>query len=170
MPLLVTWSRQGGCSKLAKKVASQVQFGIGQIDQLLETYANLLEHTLESPPDLVEVTALGSVLHSFYNGLESIFLSIAKEVDARVPTGAHWHRDLLSQMAESTHGRGPVLTPEMVSRLADYLGFRHFYRHSYSFCLEWDELAKLVMSLEDVWEQAREELQVFLQGLRSDDL
>ena len=170
MPLLVTWSRQGHCSKLAKKVTSQVQFGIGQIDQLLETYTDLLEHALESPPDLVEVTALASVLHSFYNGLESIFLSIAKEIDAQVPTGAHWHRDLLAQMAEPKPGRGPILTPEMVSRLADYLGFRHFYRHSYSFYLEWDELKKLVVSLAEVWEHSRGEIQTFLEGLSLDDI
>ena len=87
MPLLVTWSRQGDCSKLVEKVTSQVQFGIGQIDQLLETYTDLLEQARKSTPDLVEVTALGSVLHSFYNGLENIFLSIAKGLDAQVPTG-----------------------------------------------------------------------------------
>jgi hypothetical protein len=155
---------------LAEKVASQVQFAIGQIDQLLETYTDLLDRAQKSPPDLVEVTALASVLHSFYNGLENIFLSIAKGVDAQVPTGAHWHRDLLTQMAEPTSGRGPVLTPEMVSRLADYLGFRHFYRHSYTFCLEWDELEKLVTSLAEVWERAREEIRVFLEGWSSNDV
>ena len=37
-------------------------------------------------PDLVEITALASVLHSFYNGLENVFLSISKAVDADVPT------------------------------------------------------------------------------------
>jgi hypothetical protein len=170
MPLPITWNRQEGCSKLAEKIVPQVQFGIGQIDQLLETYTDLLEQARKSTPDLVEVTALGSVLHSFYNGLENIFLSIAKGLDAQVPTGAHWHRDLLTQMAEPTPGRRPVLTPEMVSRLADYLGFRHFYRHSYSFHLEWDELKKLVMSLAEVWEHSRGEIQAFLEGLSLDDI
>jgi len=56
----------------------------------------------------------------------------------------------------------------MAHRLADYLGFRHFYRHSYSFYLEWEEVEKLVMSLEEVWEQAKGELQAFLDSLGSD--
>jgi hypothetical protein len=38
------------------------------------------------------MTALASVLHSFYNGLENIFLSIARHVDQQVPTGDRWHR------------------------------------------------------------------------------
>ena len=62
-------------------------FEIGQIDQLLAVYADLVERVQQRPPDLVEITAIASVLHSFYNGLENIFLSIAKGVDQQVYTG-----------------------------------------------------------------------------------
>lgn len=48
---------------------------------------------------------------------------------------------------------------------ADYLGFRHFYRHSYSFFLQWEELEKLVDPLDEVWKQAKNELQIFLDSL-----
>ena len=53
----------------------------------------------------------------------------------------------------------------MAYRLADYLGFRHFYRHSYSFFLEWDELEKLVTPLAEVWDQTKGELELFLVSL-----
>jgi len=152
---------------LVEKVVSQVKFEIRQMDQLLEVYADLLERVQKDTPDLVEVTAVASVLHSFYNGLENIFLSVAKRIDVDVPTDAQWHRDLLTQMAESTSNRGPVLTTEMVCQLANYLGFRHFYRHSYSFCLEWDELEKLVTPLAEVWKQTKDELRIFLDRLSS---
>ncbi|MFB3040637.1 MAG: hypothetical protein ACE1ZS_02375 [Candidatus Poribacteria bacterium] len=36
---------------------------------------------------MVEITALGSVLHSFYNGIENIFLSILKRCDQEQLTG-----------------------------------------------------------------------------------
>ena len=39
---------------------------------------------------MVERTALGSVLHSFYTGLEGIFLTVAKRVDEQVPSGNRW--------------------------------------------------------------------------------
>ena len=57
------------------------------------------------------------------------------------------------------------MTTETAHRLADYLGFRRFYRHSYSFFLEWDELEKLVTLLPEVWVQVKGELQLFLDGL-----
>lgn len=69
-------------------------------------------------------------------------------------------------MTNSTKHRGPVITDEMADQLADYMGFRHFYRHSYSFFLEWDELEKLAMPLVEVWDQAKAELLLFLDTLR----
>ncbi|MFQ6100567.1 MAG: hypothetical protein ACE5OS_04955 [Anaerolineae bacterium] len=150
---------------MVEKIVSQVKFEIGQIGQLFESYADLLEQIQRKAPDLVEVTAVASVLHSFYNGLENIFLSIAKGIDRDVPVGTQWHRDLLTRMTEATSSRGPVLTVDTAHQLVSYLGFRHFYRHSYSFFLEWDELEKLVTPLTEVWEQTKDELQLFLDSL-----
>jgi hypothetical protein len=152
---------------LVEEVSSQVRFEIGQIDQLFESYADLLKRVQKTTPDLVEVTAVASVLHSFYNGLENIFLSIAKGIDADVPTGSQWHRDLLTRMTDATANRGPVLMADMAQRLSGYLGFRHFYRHSYSFFLDWAEVENLVTPLAEVWDQAKYELQLFLGSLSS---
>jgi len=64
---------------LAERVVSQVKFEMGQIDHLFESYTELLSRVQTRPPDLVEMTAVASVLHSFYNGLENIFMSVAPE-------------------------------------------------------------------------------------------
>jgi len=77
---------------LVENVVSQVEFEIGQVDHLFESYADLLEQTQKKAPDLVEITAVASVLHSFYNGLENIFLSIAKGIDRDVPAGAQFEQ------------------------------------------------------------------------------
>ena len=52
---------------MTEKIFAQVNFEIGQIDHLLESYATLLETAQVVEPDLVETTAVASVLHSFYN-------------------------------------------------------------------------------------------------------
>jgi len=153
---------------LAEKVASQVIFEIGQINQLLSAYADLWERAQENTPNLVELTAIASVLHSFYNGLENIFLSIAKGLDQQVPSGAQWHRDLLEQMTQQTTDRPSVISSKVVQKLADYLGFRHFYRHSYSFFLDWEEMENLVIALPEVWEQTRKALQDFLDSVQKE--
>jgi len=150
---------------LTDRVISQVAFEIDQIDQLFVMYADLLASVRQTTPDLVEMTAVASVLHSFYNGVENIFLSIAKNLDRNVPTGPQWHRDLLVQMTRETAHRGPVISMELALELADYLGFRHFYRHSYSFSLEWTELDQLVVRLPDTWERARREINEFLANI-----
>lgn len=53
---------------LADSVFDQMRLEIGQIDLLLETYAAVLHHAHHHTPDLVQVTAIAAILHSFYNG------------------------------------------------------------------------------------------------------
>jgi len=134
---------------------------VALIDHLLAAYADLLLQVEQKPPDLVQVTALASVLHSFYNGVESIFIIIAKEIDGAVPTGDRWHRDLLEQMGMANEFREAVLPLPIQLQLQSYLAFRHYYRHAYSFFLRWEELRELVLPLTAVWDQTRTVLNQF---------
>ncbi len=165
MPSPSISKRKENLSRSAEKVASQVRFEMEQIDRLFEAYADLLRHSRESTPDLIEITALASVLHSFYNGLENIFLSIAKGIDEHVPTSSRWHRELLIQMTEQTDTRGLAISTEVAQTLAHYLAFRHVYRHSYSFFFDWHEFETLATAVQEVWAQVKEELQLFLDTL-----
>lgn len=69
---------------LPEKTRLKIQFEIQQIDRLIETYSELLKKCWQNEPDNIEIAALGSVLHSFYNGLENIFSVIAKESDGNM--------------------------------------------------------------------------------------
>lgn len=144
------------------RVTAQITFEMEQIDHLFVVYADLLARVMQRNPDTVEIAAVSSVLHSFYNGIGNVFLLVAKNIDQDVPTGSQSHRDLLLQMTKPTNKRGNVISKETAKRLADYLGFRHFYRHSYSFFIDWAELQKLVLVLREVWEQTRSEFSDFV--------
>lgn len=148
-----------------KKVISQIKFEIEQIDELFLSYDSLFSRIKTAKPNIVEVTALASVLHSFYNGLENIFLWIAKEIDQNVPTGDQWHRALLDQMSIVTNNRNAVLRPETSRSLVEYMAFRHFFRHSYSFFIEWEKLEKLITPVRDTWKQAKNEMNKFIRTL-----
>jgi hypothetical protein len=152
---------------LPETLVSRVEFEITQIDRLLESYAELLDRVCQTEPDLVELTATASVLHSFYTAVENVLLAVARQIDGQVPEGARSHRDLLVQMADSTIERPAVLSEKIAHRLGQYMAFRHFYRHAYSFYLEWDEMADLVSYLDDVWSQTKLELEQFLNKMRS---
>ncbi|MCX7840284.1 MAG: hypothetical protein N2559_12655 [Anaerolineae bacterium] len=153
-------------SESVEKVIDRITFEIAQIDKLFDVYAELLSRVQQRQPDTVEIAAVASVLHSFYNGVENIFLVIAKHIDQNVPTGTQSHRDLLLQMTKRNRWRSNVISTETAQRLADYLGFRHFYRHSYSFFIDWNELQKLVHRLSAVWVQTKSEMVIFTNSLR----
>jgi hypothetical protein len=150
---------------LAENITIQIQFEMGQIDRLFEFYADLLAESKQRVPDRVEMTALGSVLHSFYNGLESIFLVVAKELDRGAPRGAEWHRSLLMRMTQATSNRSRVISPETAAALSGYLTFRHFFRHAYAFFLDWSKMRDLVIALADIWAQTKQDLLAFLETL-----
>lgn len=91
---------------------------------------------------------------------------VAKHIDQSVPTGMQSHRDLLLQMTKRNRQRDNVISIETAKKLAAYLGFRHFYRHSYSFFIDWNELQKLVHRLSAVWAQTKSDGVIFTNSLR----
>lgn len=147
---------------LDKVVHDQIRSEIQQIEDLFSEFAHLLDKSAVGEPDLVERVALGSVLHSFYTGVEGIFLTIAKRVDEHVPAGDRWHRDLLDQVATSRGLRGVLISEETKKVLREYLAFRHFFRQAYTYVLRWEEMRDLVERLGPTWRQARAEIEVFL--------
>lgn len=49
--------------------------------------------------------------------------------------------------------------------LIEYMGFRHFYRHAYSFMLNWSEMKRLVLNIEIVWLLIKEDVDKFIKEL-----
>ncbi|MCG3159493.1 MAG: hypothetical protein JMDDDDMK_00482 [Acidobacteria bacterium] len=135
---------------------------MGLIDELLATYDDLLQRAQKDTPNLIETAALASILHSFYNGLENIFMRVAKKIDQHVPTGEQWHRDLLQQMACSSERRSQVVSAEAAEALREYLSFRHFFRHGYSSRFDWSRMAIIAQAVREVWALTRKEIEEFL--------
>lgn len=147
---------------MAKKVLLQIEFEMNEIQKLFDVYGTFLETLQKSEPDPVELAAAASILHSFYNGVENIFLSIAKRIDLNVPAGDPWHRELLNQMICKNSERENVISGDTAELLSNYLAFRHFFRHSYSHYLNWTELDVLIQDLSGTWLKVKSELQEFL--------
>lgn len=141
-----------------EKAISQIIFEIQQIDELFTSYRELLEKSKTEEPTLIELTAIGSILHSFYNGIENIFKTIGKDIDGNIPNGNHWHSQLINQMTESTSIRDPIISEVIKEKLVDYLAFRHFFRNSYSFFLKWNELKELTALVMIVWSEFKVEI------------
>jgi hypothetical protein len=150
---------------LPEEVRDRIDFEFEEIESLFELYKKEI-FEMEQKPDLFEMTGLAGILHSFYNGIEKILLIIADGVDKKIPTDTKWHKSLLIQMTKENESRSPVLSGEMKDRLLDYLGFRHFFRHAYSFHLEWEEMEDLVKSSREVWIKFKAEISAFMRSFQ----
>jgi hypothetical protein len=155
---------------LPEQILKRIQFEIEQIDRLLDAYSELLGLADSDDPDLITITAMASVLHSFYTGVENIFGIVAKQIDMNVPQGARFHSELLAIMAQQTPQRPAVLDAELATQLLRYLGFRHYYRHAYSFRLDWDEMSALVRQIEATWLSLKRSLLEFIEAYERQNL
>lgn len=136
-----------------------------QIDRLMDEYRPLLARLASKEPDNIERSALASMLHSFYTGVENIFKRIAIASDGGLPDGRNWHRDLLASMAQPAAHRPAALSPAARLALRPYLDFRHVFRHGYGFDLQWDKMASLVRGCEETWRLVQKELAEFMAAL-----
>lgn len=141
-----------------KLVKEKIEFKIKEIDKLFVEYNLVFQKIEKEEPDLFDMTILGSVLHSFYNGIENIFEIIAKNIDENMPNGNKWHQELLHQMASENSKRNEIISETLYFELREYATFRHFYRHAYSFQLNWDKMEPLIENLYSTWEKVKESL------------
>ena len=144
-------------------IKEQILFKINEIDKLFSEYDLIFKKIENEPPDLFDMTILGSVLHSFYNGLENIFEIIAKNIDKELPTGNKSHQELLHQMASENSYRNEIIGEELYYKLREYATFRHFYRHAYSFKLNWEKMKPLIDNVFFVWEEVKNNIKNILE-------
>lgn len=112
-----------------------------KLERLKQEFSAVATMVDESPEDmpLYDRSAIGYYLHGFYNGCENIFRSIARffENDLGPDT---WHSDLLKRMKLVIPGFRPaVIDEELFTLLDDFRAFRHKFRHSYTFELDWEK-------------------------------
>lgn len=120
---------------------------------------------LPQEPTSIEIRAAGSMIHDFYNGVERIFERIAVYLGPGLPAGASWHTWLLRSMESEVEGVRPaVIDHKLALRLLDYLRFRHLFRHTYGYELEWDKLHLLLERLEEILTLLRQRIEQFIQA------
>lgn len=116
-------------------------------------------------PRQFELHGLASYLHQFYTGIESIFERIAIHQGEGLPRGEYGHIELLTQMATPQPGRPAVIDEPLRAWLKEYLDFRHFFRHAYSYTLEWSRMRWLVEGMGETLRRLREQLQAYFDHL-----
>lgn len=141
----------------------KIRHEISRIDKLLNDISPLLNLCkAKERPNLIEITAAAQVLHSFYNGVESIIVLFFKHMNEKLPNDFRWHKTLL-EMAFGANTRNiRILREDIKTEMQNFLSFRHFIRHSYSSELDWSEMGPLIRGVEAVWETIKSDFEAFM--------
>jgi len=153
---------------LHKDLIEEIEFQISETDRVFEEYDLFFQDMNYEAPDLLQKTVMANILHSFYTGIEKIFERIAKEIDKNVPTGNKSHQELLNNMYVKNNIRKAVINEEIYLLLNEYMKFRHFFRHAYSFQLNWAKMKPLAETLFDIWENLKRQLLSFISVLEKE--
>lgn len=131
-----------------KKIAAFIgEFDL-QMDQIEDIYT-LLEKKImvlgkqHIGPEMVEST--GYWLHNLYCAFEDLFKLVTGFWENNVPAGGKFHIHLLKRMLVRVEGIRPALISEESYRcLNEVRGFRHAFRHAYSYGLDEERVAFLL--------------------------
>lgn len=135
---------------------------MSQLEEHISKSSILVQKCKLQEPDYIELCAAGSILQSYYNGIENILLIISKNIDGITPHSGKWHSELLSLMFKENDKRPAVFSEKLKASLTDYMNFRHFFRHSYGHFIKWEKNSPLFLGLEDNWKSVKAELNTFL--------
>ena len=145
---------------------------VGQVEQTLVDLAGVVNRVNEllkqarQTSDRAYLEAAALYLHSFYSGVEQIFVEIARNVDEDVPAHENWHKVLALQMsAEIPTVRPPVISVETRYCLDEYRAFRHVVRNVYTFNLNPNRITELAAGLPACYEAVQQDLRSFKQFL-----
>ena len=146
-----------------KFLREKIEHEVCRINKLFDNGKPLLDLCKIKKPDFVEVSAVGSFLQSFYNGIENIILLIFKNIGEDIPTDSHWHKQLLDKTFEANDKRTILFKIEYKEKLFEYLSFRHYFRHSYGYELDWKRLIPLTNEIEETWKLLEEDIISFIE-------
>ena len=145
-------------------VKIKIEHEVSRIEKSLIDVKPLLDLCKIRDPDIIEMTAAAQVLHSFYNGVESIIVLFFKYLNEKLPNDFKWHK-ILFEMAFGINTKGTkIINEDIKTKLEKYLLFRHFIRHSYSSELDWNEMGPLIKGIEDMWETIKIDFETFIKN------
>ena len=132
------------------KVHEQVEAEFENIERTLAEVPNY-----ESLPNLsnLELAGLAALIHNFYNGIENILKQLVTAAGKKLPDGSSWHQDLIN-----TAMSNGIISESTAKKLRQYLAFRHFFSHGYSFELDPKRMRNLLKDIQAIFDSFKDEI------------
>ncbi|MBM4141000.1 MAG: hypothetical protein FJ242_05835 [Nitrospira sp.] len=123
------------------------------LKQCIETIGKRLSSLKEKASKeerAVYVESLAINLHSFYEGIETIFEKVMDFTGEEKPSGQEWHREVIERMTLPIKRLRPeVISVDTAKKLDSYRTFRHKIRHIYGFMIVTENVITIA---EKAWE------------------
>ena len=147
-----------------KIVKIKIEHEISRIDKSIASVKPLLDLCKIKEPDIIEITAAAQVLHSFYNGVESVIILFFKYVNEKLPNDLKWHKTLFEMSFGNNSKNIKIISDSIKDEMEKYLLFRHFIRHAYSSELDWKEMGSLIKEIENIWKNIKTDFEEFIKN------
>jgi len=129
------------------------------IDSVLSELALVIKPNKQKY-SVADMAAMATFIHNCYNGVENVLKRSLVFSSFETRETATWHKDLLKTSLD-----GKIISEKLYETLSNYLSFRHFFVHAYSFTLRWEELKPLAKSLKKTVEEFRSEIDGYMNSL-----
>lgn len=133
-----------------------------EIDKIYKEIVNT------KPKDKEKTVYLGYFLHNLYNAFEDLFLEISKTFENRIENSTFFHKELLRKMTLEIPGIRPkVISKESFLILSELRGFRHIFRHAYTYEIIPEKVEGLKNKIIENWDLIIKDITNFKNWLKS---
>lgn len=115
----------------------------------------------------VYIESIALNLHSFYEGIESVFGKVMDFTGEEKPSGYDWHISLLERMTLPVqHLRPEVLSTHTAQELNSYRAFRHKIRHIYGFMIMPANVIELARKINKPFKDFKNDIHRFMHYMK----
>ena len=132
------------------KVHEQVE---AEFENIERTLAEMLNFESLLNLSNLELAGVAAHIHNFYNGIENILKQLVNAAGKKLPDGPSWHQNLIN-----TAVANDIISESTAKKLRQYLAFRHFFSHGYSFELDPKRMRNLVKDIRAIFECFKDEI------------
>jgi uncharacterized protein YutE (UPF0331/DUF86 family) len=142
---------------------------LGYMESQEEEIDKILSEIREINPETKEKTVyLAYNLHNLYNAFEDLFREIAKIFENEIESLDYYYKELLKRMTIEISGIRPkILSKESYAILDELRGFRHIFRHAYTYEIIPEKIEFLKDKLLRNWDLIKRDLYNFKSWLKS---
>jgi len=124
---------------------SEFQFQVDLIKTIYQRLSDKLVVFEKETPSREMIDSAGYWIHNLYCAFEDLFKQVSAFWENNLSDDGDYHVNLLKRMIINIKGiRPPVLSLNTYEHLNELRGFRHVFRHAYSYGLDDERVAYLI--------------------------